>query len=291
MALRDGHAPHFVPHNRTHCLGVQPCAKTLVAHVPWLSLLTGLVMVLLWELAVRSFGVPDFLLPPPSRIIATLVQQAPIITPQALVTFAEMLGGFVVGSAAGMAAALMMARSRLLERAIGPLLVVAQALPVFAIAPILVVWFGFGYGSKLAMSALIIFFPVATSFFEGLRRTDEDLVDLARLHGASARHILLLIRLPAAMPALAAGLRVAAAVAPLGAIVGEWVGSSAGLGLLMLHSNARMQTDMVFAALSVLAAFSILLWASVATATRQFIHWSPDTLSIGQNLQKQSRGL
>jgi putative hydroxymethylpyrimidine transport system permease protein len=284
MALRDGHAPYIVGDLRARNALQQPWARPLRAQIPWLSLLTGLVILMLWELAVRGLAVPDFLLPPPSRIIATLVNQASVIAPEALVTFAEMLGGFVIGSAAGMAAAFIMARSRLLERAIGPLLVVAQALPVFAIAPILVVWFGFGYGSKLAMAALIIFFPVATSFFEGLRRTDEDLIDLARLHGASPRHILFLIRLPAAMPALAAGLRVAAAVAPLGAIVGEWVGSSAGLGLLMLHSNARMQTDMVFAALTVVAAFSILLWASVATATRQFIHWSPDTLSIRTSL-------
>jgi putative hydroxymethylpyrimidine transport system permease protein len=284
MALRDGHPPHFVGHWPARSAVQQPWAQNPRVQIPWLSLLTGLVVLLLWELAVRALAVPDFLLPPPSRIITTLIKQAAIIAPEALVTFAEMLGGFIVGSAAGMGSAFIMARSRLLERAIGPLLVVAQALPVFAIAPILVVWFGFGYGSKLAMAALIIFFPVATSFFEGLRRTDEDLIDLARLHGASPRHILFLIRLPAAMPALAAGLRVAAAVAPLGAIVGEWVGSSAGLGLLMLHSNARMQTDMVFAALTVLAAFSILLWASVATATRQFIHWSPDTLSIRTNL-------
>jgi putative hydroxymethylpyrimidine transport system permease protein len=281
MALRYGHPPDLI-----HALQARSMAKrpwNLFGLVPWLSLLTGLVILILWELAVRGFAVPDFLLPPPSRIVVTLLKQAPIIAPQALVTFAEMLGGFAIGSAAGMAAAFVMARSRLLERAIGPLLVVAQALPVFAIAPLLVVWFGFGYGSKLAMAALIIFFPVATSFFEGLRRTDEGLVDLARLHGASAQRILFLIRLPAALPALAAGLRVAAAVAPLGAIVGEWVGSSAGLGLLMLHANARMQTDMVFAALTVLAAFSIVLWASVATITHQFIRWSPDTLSIGTN--------
>jgi putative hydroxymethylpyrimidine transport system permease protein len=280
MALRNGHAIPLQRDVRPNKMASHRWATELINRIPWLSLLTGLTLLLLWEWAVRGLAVPDFLLPPPTRILATLVKRVDIIGPEAIVTFAEMIGGFVVGSGAGMLAAFVMAQSRLLERAIGPLLVIAQALPVFAIAPILVVWFGFGYGSKLAMAALIIFFPVATSFFEGLRRTDEDLIDLARLLGASPNKILLLIRLPAAMPALAAGLRVAAAVAPLGAIVGEWVGSSAGLGLLMLHSNARMQTDMVFAALTVLAAFSILLWACVATATHQFIHWSPDTLSL-----------
>ena len=112
-----------------------------------------------------------------------------------------------------------------------------------------------------------------------MRRTDEGLVDLGRLNHASRRDMLLLIRVPAALPALAAGLRVAAAVAPLGAVVGEWVGSSSGLGLLMLHANARMQTDTVFAGLTVLVVFSIALWAGVGALTRRLVFWAPDTLS------------
>jgi putative hydroxymethylpyrimidine transport system permease protein len=245
----------------------------------WPPLVAMVALLGIWEGAVLLFGLPDYLLPRPSKILATLIAKANILWPEALVTLAEMVGGFVLGTAAGVLAALVMAQARWVERALGPLFVVAQALPVFAIAPLLVVWFGFGYGSKLAMCALIIFFPVATSFFEGLRRTDQGLVDLARLNGASRRDMLLLIRVPDAFPALASGLRVAAAVAPLGAIVGEWVGSSAGLGLLMLHANARMQTDLVFAALTILAGFSLALWAIVAVATRRLIHWAPDTLN------------
>lgn len=247
--------------------------------VPWPAILTGFAVLLVWEAAVRMLGTPAYLLPAPSRVAATLVGDFGLIWPDALVTGGEMLGGLVLGSVAGVAVALLMARSRRTEQALGPLLVVAQALPVFAIAPLLVVWLGFGVASKLAMAALIIFFPVSTSFFEGLRRTDEGLVDLGRLNHASRRDMLLLIRVPAALPALAAGLRVAAAVAPLGAVVGEWVGSSSGLGLLMLHANARMQTDTVFAGLTVLVVFSIALWAAVGALTRQLVFWAPDTLS------------
>lgn len=207
-----------------------------------------------------------------------MLRQRDVLAGEALVTLGEIAGGFVIGTACGMAAALVMARWRRAEEALGPLLVVAQALPVFAIAPVLVLWLGFGYASKVAMAALIIFFPVATSFMEGLRRTDEGLVDLARLHRASAFDTMWLIRIPAALPSLAAGLRVAAAVAPLGAIVGEWVGASAGLGLLMLHANARMQTDMVFAALFVLVMISLALWAFIGILTRYMLRWSPDTL-------------
>ncbi len=247
---------------------------------PWAAILTGAGALAAWEGAVRALGTPAYILPPPSRVAATLVAQGPLLWRDALTTGAEMLGGLMLGTLAGIAVALVMAQSRRLEQALGPLLVVAQALPVFAIAPLLVVWFGFGVASKLAMAGLIIFFPVSTSLFEGLRRTDEGLIDLARLNCASRRDTLLIIRLPAALPALGAGLRVAAAVAPLGAVVGEWVGSSSGLGLVMLHANARMQTDTVFAGLAILVVFSLALWAAVGALTRRMVFWAPDTLAF-----------
>ncbi len=246
--------------------------------VPWAALATLGGALLAWEALVRVLAVPAFVLPPPSRVAVTLVTRWPVIWPDALVTGSEMVGGLLAGTAAGMAAALVMAGSRAAERAVGPLLVVAQALPVFAVAPILVVWLGFGLSSKLAVAALVIFFPVAVTFFEGLRRTDDGLLDLGRLNGAGRLRVLGLIRVPAALPALGAGLRVAAAGAPLGAIVGEWVGASAGLGLSMLHANARMQTDMVFAELTVLVAASVALWAAVGWLTRRIVFWAPDTL-------------
>ncbi len=246
---------------------------------PWTAILTGFGFLAIWEITVRLLGTPAYILPTPSRVAVTLVEQAGLLWRDALVTGSEMLGGLLLGTAAGIGVSLVMAQSRRLEQALGPLLVVAQALPVFAIAPLLVVWFGFGIASKLAMAGLIIFFPVSTSLFEGLRRTDEGLIDLARLNRASRRDTLFLIRLPAAMPALASGLRVAAAVAPLGAVVGEWVGSSSGLGLVMLHANARMQTDTVFAGLTILVVFSLALWGAVGALTRRLVFWAPDTLA------------
>ncbi|MDX7950030.1 ABC transporter permease [Lichenihabitans sp. Uapishka_5] len=246
--------------------------------VPWTAVSTLLGLMAAWEIAVRAFAVPPYLLPAPSRVATTLVIRFPLLWPDALVTFGEMIGGLAIGVLAGAGAALLMARAPILERALAPILVVTQALPVFAIAPLLVIWLGFGITSKLAMAALVIFFPVTTTFLEGLRRTDENLVDLARLHGASRRDLLFLIRVPAALPALGSGLRVAAAGAPIGAIIGEWVGSSSGLGLAMLHANARMQTDVVFAGLTILAAFSVALWGLVGLLTRRLVFWAPDTL-------------
>lgn len=242
------------------------------------ALATLAALGVLWEVAMRVFAVPAFVLPPPSRILAVLGARADIILPEAAVTLWEIGCGLALGGLVGVVAALAMARWPLAERAFGPVLVASQAMPVFAIAPLLVVWLGFGIASKVAMSSIIIFFPVATNFLEGLRRTPPGLVDLARLHRATSRQTLWLIRVPAALPNLAAGLRIAAAVAPIGAVVGEWVGASSGLGLLILHANARMQTDTIFAALLVLALISVALWAAVDAATRRMVRWAPDTL-------------
>ncbi|PSC03896.1 ABC transporter permease [Alsobacter soli] len=255
-----------------------PSGSPRLRGVDPLSLVGLLAALALWEACGRFFAVPAYVLPVPSRIATTLVQRWSVIAPEALVTLGEILCGFAVGAGLGLVTALAMSRWRALERLLGPLLVVSQALPVFAIAPVLVVWFGFGLASKVAMATVIIFFPVAANALDGLRRTDPGLVELARLYGASPRQTLFLIRGPAALPAVATGLRIAAAAAPIGAVVGEWVGSSAGLGLLILHANARSQTDMVFAALAVLAALSVTLWTIVDRLLRRLVRWAPDTL-------------
>ncbi len=124
-----------------------------------------------------------------------------------------------------------------------PVVVTTQTLPVFAIAPILVIWFGFGIGSKIVMASLIIFFPVASSFYDGLKQTSRTRLDLGRSWGASRSQLLRFMRIPAAMPSLMSGLKVAATIAPIGAIVGEWAGAAGGLGFVMLQANARTQTD------------------------------------------------
>jgi putative hydroxymethylpyrimidine transport system permease protein len=132
--------------------------------------------------------------------------------------------------------------------------------------------------SKVAMAVLVIFFPVTTAFFDGLKRTEPGWLELARVMNAKPAATLWRIRVPAALPAMASGLRVAAAVAPIGAVIGEWVGSSAGLGHLMLHANARMQIDLLFAALLILAAMALALYAAVDGLTRRLVRWQPERL-------------
>lgn len=241
------------------------------------ALAVTLVLLGLWEGAVRLLAVPAYILPGPLRIGVTAWDNAGILAHNAGITLGEMLLGLVCGSLLGIACALVMAASPLARRAMRPVLLVAQALPVFAIAPLLVIWFGFGLASKIVMASLIIFFPVASAFHDGLARTEAGLVDLARLNGAGILATLRYIRVPAALPALASGLKVATAVAPIGAVVGEWVGASAGLGYLMIYSNARMQTDMVFAALAVLLAMALILFTLVDRGLTRLLPWAPET--------------
>jgi putative hydroxymethylpyrimidine transport system permease protein len=246
-----------------------------------MSLLRPLIvcagLVGLWQLLVWWSGVPPYLLPGPGLVIAAWFTHAGLIAGHALVTIAEILIGLALGTALGAASALCLAYFRTVRPWLMPLLVISQAIPVFALAPLLVLWFGYGMASKVAMAVLIIFFPVTASFFDGLRRTDPGWLDLGRTMNGTALTILRRIRLPAALPAFASGLRVATAVAPIGAVVGEWVGSSAGLGYLMLHANGRMQIDLMFAALLTLSLFAVALYFTIDAGLRRALRWQADT--------------
>jgi putative hydroxymethylpyrimidine transport system permease protein len=228
-----------------------------------------------WWVLVWVTAPPAFLLPGPDRVFAALLARRADLFEHGLATLIEILIGFGLGSALGIATAVVMSLLPWTARLVLPAIVVVQALPVFAIAPVLVLWFGFGLASKVVMASLVIFFPVASSLNEGLARTDPGLLDLARLNRATRLRTFLLVRWPAAMPDLAVGLKMAASVAPIGAIIGEWVGASRGLGLLMMHANARLQTDVTFAALVVLVVLALALRVAVDLLTRRLAPWAP----------------
>ncbi len=223
------------------------------------GLLTLAVALAGWQLLVWLTGVQHFILPGPIRVAEALFQHRALIAEEALVTIAEVLIGLLLGSLLGAATALHLMVSALARRFLLPVLVFSQAVPVFALAPLLTLWFGYGIWSKILMAVLIIYFPVASTFYDGLRRTDPGLLDLARTMGARADRVLFCLRVPAALPAYASGLRLAAVYAPIGAVIGEWVGASQGLGHLMLLASGRAKIDLLFAALVVLALFTVLL--------------------------------
>ena len=231
--------------------------------------------LVLWQLLVTLTGAPPYILPGPLPVGHALIDKFPLLLSHLGTTLAEILLGLALGTILGTGAALVMILSPLLKRWMLPVLVVSQAIPVFALAPILVLWLGYGMASKVGMAVLIIFFPVASAFYSGMQRTEPDLLELARIMGAKPLAVLRTIIIPSALPAFASGLRVATAVAPIGAVVGEWVGSSAGLGFYMLHANARMQIDIMFAALTVLAVTSLSLYFLIDRLLDRLVYWQP----------------
>ncbi|MEM7302849.1 MAG: ABC transporter permease [Pseudomonadota bacterium] len=223
-----------------------------------------ILMIALWQAIVTLTGLPRFILPPPGLVAETIWESRELLAEHAVITIAEVLIGLVLGAALGWLSAIGLTASPVARALVRPMLVFSQAIPVFALAPILTLWLGYGLGSKIAMALIIIYFPVTSSFFDALMRTNPDWLGLARVMGAKGWRIMWHIRIPAALPGFASGLRLAAVYAPIGAIIGEWVGASKGLGYLMLLANGRAKTDLMFAALIVLAIFTLILHATVS---------------------------
>ena len=232
------------------------------------------VLVAGWQSVILIFEPARFILPGPLDVAQVLASQWRYLGMNALITVQEMILGLVIGSSIGIAVAVVLSQSTTLERYLMPVVVATQTLPVFAIAPLLVIWFGFGIGSKIVMASLIIFFPVASAFYDGLKQTPKTWLDLGANWGASKWQLLMLMRVPAAMPSLMSGLKVAATIAPIGAIVGEWAGAAGGLGFVMLQANARTQTDVVFASLIMLAVCAYLLRQAVVICADRVLWWS-----------------
>lgn len=250
-----------------------------MSYKPWL-VLAGLLAF--WQAIIWITGVPAFMLPPPAAVLENLVDHTSLLMQHALVTCSEILLGLALGVLVGGISALAMALIPALQPWMLPPLVLGQAIPVFALAPILVLWLGYGIASKVAMAVLIIYFPVTAALFDGLRRTDPGWLDLAHTMGASPLRTLWHLRLPAALPAFGSGLRIATAVAPIAAVVGEWVGSGAGLGYLMLHANGRSQTALMFAAMIVLMAMALGLYLLIDRLLLHLTPWAPHSLTTSK---------
>ena len=233
-------------------------------------------LVLVWQTIVLLTHVPPYILPGPLNVAKAALTHAGPLFDHAMTSLFEIIAGLLIGTLLGTLSALSMIASFSLKRWLLPVLVISQAIPVFALAPLLVLWFGYGLSSKIAMAVLIIFFPVTAAFYDGLRSTEPEWLELAQVMNAKPLAVIRHIRIPAALPAFASGLRVATAVAPIGAVVGEWVGSSRGLGFYMLHANARMQIDIMFAALVVLGVLSLTIYFSVDWAMIKIVYWQKE---------------
>jgi ABC-type nitrate/sulfonate/bicarbonate transport system permease component len=246
----------------------------------WLPpLLVVLALVGLWQLAAASgfmadaLGLEEFLVPSPSEIADVLWQDRDLILDNAGTTLVEIVAGFGLALLCGLSVGVALRSSDLVRRAGYPLVVASQTIPVIVIAPVLVVWFGYGIWPKLLVIALICFFPIAVNTLDGLRQTDPEAVKMMRSLDGSRLCIFRRIEVPTALPSIFTGARIAAAVAVIGAVFGEWAGSDKGLGHLILQDNAQLMTARMFASVFVLSLIAIVLYALIGLLERVVVRW------------------
>ena len=234
----------------------------------------GIVFILaVWEAACLTLDIPDFILPRPTRIALVAITRSDILLPHAAITALEVLLGISISLLVAVPLSITMFAHPSLENAIAPFLVASQAVPVFAIAPLLVVWLGYGIASKVLMAAVIIFFPITVNLLEGFKSCDHEYRVLFQLMGAGFWQTMRLLYGLWALPQFFSGLKVGVSVATIGAVIGEWVGAQQGLGYLMIQANARLKVDLVFAAILWLSLMGLALWVLVGYLEKKIITW------------------
>lgn len=245
-----------------------------VAWLSW-SIPIGLIALAIgcWEVVVRLRDTPRWFLPPPSAVAVALFNNRGALLYHTTITLEEVAVGFAFSLVLGVAFALAIASSRIVERAFYPFVVASQAIPIIALAPILLIWFGYGMTPKVIVVALICFFPIVVNMVDGLRSVDPELIDLMRSMGASNWTTYRVVRIPSSLPYLFSGTRIAAAVSVIGALIGEWVGSSAGLGYYMIRSAGQFATARVFAAVLVSAVLGLALFGIVSVLEQLLLPW------------------
>lgn len=242
-------------------------------HARLLAAALALVLLGLWELLVRQWGLSALVLPGPSAIAASLWTglATGYFWPHIWATLQALLLGLAAGSAIGLLAGMALAESELLERVLKPYVVVSQVVPKLALAPLFVLWFGFGMLPTVLITALICFFPLMENTLTGLRQVDAQRLQLFRMLGATRLQTLLRLKLPTGLPAILAGLRVAVVLALVGAVVAEFMGASRGLGAVVIAAQGMMDTTLMFAALVLIAAMGLLLYQACLVLERRLL--------------------
>lgn len=240
-------------------------------------LLLVLVLVV-WQYGSRAAGIPTYVLPLPSEILSELFGQLGSATfwKNYRVTAVEAMLGFVLGSTVALVLGTIIALVRLAEATLMPYIVALQSVPKIALAPLFLIWFGFGMTSKVVVAAVIVFFPMLVNTIEGLRSADQDMVEMVRAFSGSKRQVFFRVRVPCALPFVFAGLDIAVVFSILGAIVGEFLGAKAGLGAQLLQANYNFDTAQLFSVLIVMSMSGLLLHTVVRTVQRKVVFWVTD---------------
>jgi ABC-type nitrate/sulfonate/bicarbonate transport system permease component len=236
------------------------------------AILFGLFLTV-WQSATWLWRIEAYLLPSPSRVVAAGIQARGLLSEHIQQTLQETLLGFAIALASGLLLAVAIDLSSFLRRALYPLLVVTQTVPIMTIAPLLVIWLGYTIWPKIIVVALVCFFPIVVTSADGLRSADPDMLALLQAMGASRGQIFLKVRVPGALPSVFSGIKIAITYSVIGAIIGEWVGASKGLGVFMLRASNSFRTDWVFAAIAISSLLSILLFLAVAVIERMALPW------------------
>lgn len=243
------------------------------------SILAGVGLLLLWELICRAAAIEEYILPAPTMILAALGAEFPRMLPHMGVTLLTAGMGFLLSIGVAAAVSLLMDLMPLFRRAFYPYMVISQTIPIIFIYPLFLIWFGFGLTAKVFVVVLVCFFPVAVSLTDGLQQTDPDLIDLFRSMRAKPLQIFTQVRLPGALPSLFSGLRIAATYSVMGAVIGEWLGAQAGMGVYMIRSYKTFNTPRVFAAILVVVVVSLVVVSLVSAAERIFLSWQQQNSS------------
>ncbi len=233
------------------------------------AIVAFIALFIAWELAVRVTGIKEYLLPPPSRVYTEFIKRFDPVMASAWVTTREIVAGYLLAAVVSIPLALWIAYSRFMENAIYPVIVI----PKIAVAPLFIIWFGFGFAPKLLVVFLLSFFPIIVSSIAGFKSVDPDIMDFARTTGASQWKMFVMIRLPQALPQIFTGLKVGAALAATAAVVAEFVASDKGLGYLLLQYNGNLDTPMVFATIILLSIIGLAVYYAVELIERFTIPW------------------
>ena len=233
-----------------------------------------LLLAALWEIISRTGAVPAYILPAPSTIIYSLVVNFKLMRLHILVTVFETLSGFAAAVVLGILIAILMDSISFIKKVLYPIVITSQTVPIITIAPLFIIWFGYGYLPKIIIVILICFFPITVSFLQGLGSVDSDLINLLKSMGAGKYQLYKMVKLPAALPSLFSGLKIAATYSIMGATIGEWVGGKDGIGVYMLRAKFSFATDKVFGAIIVITFLSIALLKLIEFIEKKFMPWT-----------------
>lgn len=239
----------------------------------WKSVLVFLIIFLIWEVSVRVFEIPEWFLPGPVQIFREAVLSFPVYADHIVPTVILSLIGFAIGTFIGVMTAIFLHRIPKLKEIVYPLLIVSQNIPTIVLAPLLVIWFGFGMLPKLIVITLVCFFPITISLLNGFLQTDQELKHYMLMAGASSRQIFWKLEWPSALPSLFSGLKIAATYSVLGAVISEWLGAKRGIGVFMTLSSSAFQTDRVFISIFIIVFVSLLLFFVIQLLEHLVIHW------------------